>query len=159
MPEAEMKKDEKMAAAPESSLAAQREANAALGKRIQELERREQAREKEGAEMLFMQYQREGRFRVYAVEKTDPDGSRKAREFLQKGTSFFREVFGAIPPLVGNRPPTQTEVLPSAAKGANDGGLAQHNRALAAVKAKNFSMQSAEGKAEYNRLINQFSRE
>jgi phage I-like protein len=144
--------------AAQQSLAASRESNAALARRVQELEARDRARETEQAEQLFARYQREGRYRVYALAGSDPDGTKKARALLSKGVAFFREVFDAIPALVGSAAPQAPQGLPRAgqanatAMSGEDQGRALHDRTMAEIKAKGLKM------TDYGRISAQFAR-
>ena len=144
----------------QAALAAAREANTALSARVKVLEARDMAREQEAAEQLFARYQAEGRFRGYAVAGTDPDGSKKARQLLQKGAAFFREVFESIPPLVGTPAPkagalpTVPKQTPSAQTShyTQDQGAALHGRVMGELKAKGLKMdQHAAVAAKFSR--------
>jgi phage I-like protein len=144
------------------ALAASREGQQALARRVAQLEAEAAARQQTEAQQLFERYRAEGRYRVYATPGTDPDGSKKAKEHLAKGLSFFRSVFDAVPPLVGSRAPQVEGALPGvgratpgrqAALGGEDAGAALHARVLAEIKAKGLSM------AEYNKLADKFSRQ
>lgn len=147
-----------------ASLAASRESAKVLAARVKQLEDAEAARTTEQGQALFTRYAAEGRFRVYAIAGSDPTGEKKAKEHLAKGVAFFREVFDAVPPLVGTRAPVTAERLTTSGglSGSSmigaDQGLGLHNRVLGELKTKNLNLTSKEGKAEYARLTAHYSR-
>lgn len=142
----------------QASLAASRDVNAALNKRLALLESRELTRETEHGAALYSRYESEGRFRIYAVADTDPTGAKAAKAKLAKGLAFFREVFDGVPPLTGQRPPAAATNLPRAGAGSansfvEDQGRALHDRTMGELKAKGLKM------TDYERVSAQFARQ
>lgn len=150
-------------AAETPAMAAMRESNKALAATVARLEAKDKKREEEEGKALFAQYQAEGRFRIYAREGGDPTGEVTAKAHFAKGVEFFRGVFEGVPPLVGQKAPqvngklAESTVIGSAMIG-QDKGLTLHNRVMGELKTRNLTMQSAEGKKEYNRLTALYSR-
>jgi phage I-like protein len=143
------------------ALAASREGQAALARRVAQLESEAIQRKADEGAALFERYKKEGRFRVYAEAANDPTGEKKAKEHMGKGVAFFRAVFDAVPPLTGARPPAFEGAAPAinregpsgTAFAGSDKGMALHQRVVAEIRAKNL-----DPKKDYNRIAAQFAR-
>jgi phage I-like protein len=81
-----------------------------LAKKVASLEASAAKQAEVEKQALFSKYQSEGRFRMFSVAGTDPDGSKAAGEILSKGVDVFSAVFGKIAPLTEAASPASPEM-------------------------------------------------